>query len=399
MSLENATIHRKFLKSSFEQNNNKFWEVWWRESDGEYLAVYGRVGDTGQQDSRQHVNRGYVEKKIREKTSGAKYPDGVGYVELDLHVPQAAVVAQATQSTPSVVQDARVARLVETIFREANEHIKATIAVTVDALSQSQITAGRLILKEIMGQPANTRKGYVQRYYNTIPTVMDRRPDIDQLVRDFDEQEQEDRLNQLEAALSTYQATQAAPTGTSQYDLLGASLKWLDWRNDVAAQHIARTFESSSSGARVTGIYEVEIPHERKAFDKETFGDHNHALLWHGTKAQNVRHILKTGFKIPDFFSNGWMFGPGIYLADEARKSQNYASARYGDTMMFLCEAKLGDAFLAPDAGSYKQAPHPYHHVFGKAGHTRSWGGTLRMNEFIVYKTSQVTIRYLVTYR
>jgi hypothetical protein len=36
--------------------------------------------------------------------------------------------------------------------------------------------------------------------------------------------------------------------------------------------------------------------------------------------------------------------------------------------------------------------------VWGKAHHTRSWGGTLAHDEFIVYRQEQQTLRYLVTW-
>jgi len=55
--------------------------------------------------------------------------------------------------------------------------------------------------------------------------------------------------------------------------------------------------------------------------------------------------------------------------------------------------------YLAPtDMGAAREAPKRHHSVWGKAHHTKSWGGKLAYDEFIVYRQEQQTLRYLVTW-
>jgi poly [ADP-ribose] polymerase len=67
--------------------------------------------------------------------------------------------------------------------------------------------------------------------------------------------------------------------------------------------------------------------------------------------------------------------------------------------MMFLADVAVGTMYIAPEATTTtRAAPKGYHSVWGKAHHTRSWGGTLAHDEFIVYRQEQQTLRYLVTW-
>ena len=59
----------------------------------------------------------------------------------------------------------------------------------------------------------------------------------------------------------------------------------------------------------------------------------------------------------------------------------------------------VGKMYTAPrDMSATREAPHGYDSVWGKAAHTKSWGGTLIYDEFIVYRQEQQTLRYLVAW-
>ena len=100
------------------------------------------------------------------------------------------------------------------------------------------------------------------------------------------------------------------------------------------------------------------------------------------------------------------MFGPGTYTADAWSKSANYCSnpgSYYaGDggvagrqSFMFGCDVILGHPYLAPGADGFTSPPAGHHSVFGKANHTKSWGGKLLNNEWIIYRKGRIIIRYL----
>jgi hypothetical protein len=174
----------------------------------------------------------------------------------------------------------------------------------------------------------------------------------------------------------------------------------------------------------------------------------NKMLLWHGTRPENVLGILNSGFRIAPSDANrtGAMFGDGVYFADIFNKSFNYTGSSFGRTSffgnggaqqklkepkkyMFLCEVALGKCKKYYQGEDVTSLPNTHHQsVFGvgrlgpePAGNIylpngcvipignlvqtpepklpagQYWG--LQHNEFVVYDTSQVRIRYLLELR
>jgi poly [ADP-ribose] polymerase 2/3/4 len=398
---------RKFQLTNLDGNNNKFWmiEVWPAGAAQVHVrTTYGRVG-TSPQVRDATLRDSELEARIREKLRK-------GYQEVALHRPEVIV---APSNTPARTINPRVSRVVDLIFAEAGEKIASYLSVGVDALGQEQIERGRRLLDLAQRQHADWRMsqsqatfallaGTVQSYYNAVPTQLpgriDRQAVVEQFCADFDEQE--DRLNQLEAAIATYAARQVDPDA-SPYDALGAELTPIpqsDRRYGEIVDYVDRT-SAHGYHVHVRDIFAVSVPGERAAWDRSWRGRHNTALLFHGTAGQNVRHILRSGLICPRTASHGRMFGHGIYFAKRATKSTNYCSTRRAGVpnFLFLAEVALGDAYVAPDAlPTLRSAPSGYDSVHGKAGHTGAWGGKLQYDEFIVYEAAQQTLRYLVTF-
>jgi len=137
-------------------------------------------------------------------------------------------------------------------------------------------------------------------------------------------------------------------------------------------------------------------------------------LLWHGTRSVNVSSILRKGLMLPQKLVgvsiNGALFGPGVYGADDWGKSAGYTSLRGsrwagGDggvsnrqAFMFLMDVVLGVPYLAKQGSGFTSAPKGYHSVFGKGGISRMSFGILQNNEWIVYRTEQQCLRYLIEF-
>ncbi len=409
-------LRRKFQLTEFGDNHNKWWqiEVWDLGGGAVHMrTTWGRVGAAPQSKDKL-CGEAEVQHTIADKKAK-------GYQELDLHAP-AAAATPTPSSTPAVPR--KVEQLLDLIFAEAGRRIASYLAVTVDALSQAQIQRGRDLLEQATGhyglwQHSRSRTDFatlvesVKAYYNTIPTQLPRNlrdPQVmEQVVVSFcqDLSEQETRLNQLEAALATYTAqSPASGQAPSPYDLLGARIEPVAEKDEAYAKIVDFLGRTSRHGygIRVRDVFAAEVPSERKAFEANAFGSHRVLRLTHGTNNANVRHILRehgagSGLRVPRSMTHGWMFGPGIYFANVGSKSANYCHGRAGNLrMMFLADVAVGDMYVAPDAMSVTQAPSGHHSVWGKAGHTGSWGGKLLFDEFIVYRQEQQTIRYLVTW-
>lgn len=151
---------------------------------------------------------------------------------------------------------------------------------------------------------------------------------------------------------------------------------------------------------------------------------HNRKLLWHGSRTTNFAGILSQGLRIapPEAPVTGYMFGKGIYFADMVSKSANYCCTNTRDStgLLLLCEVALGNMYERYSADYIEKLPKDKHSTFGR-GQTQPdpnvvykmedgieipYGpgvpaklkkkSSLLYNEYIVYDTAQVKVRYLI---
>ncbi|MCU0492919.1 MAG: WGR domain-containing protein [Chloroflexaceae bacterium] len=400
------TERRRFQLTNLDGNNNKFYlvETWAMPDDQLFFrATYGRVGANPQIDEKL-TSAAWVERKIREKLAK-------GYVEVTLHRP----TVVATAAVPTLTLEPKLQQLVDYIYAEAGDKIASYLAVGVDALSPDQIDRGRKLLTLAQQQHGDWQQqqsqasfqllaGTVQQYYNAVPTQLPARIERQQVVEDFCKafDEQEDRLNQLEAAIATL-AVQRTNPQVSRYETLGAELALLPQNATAYGEimdYIERTMVHGYK-VQVRDIFTVQVPDERHDYEQNKIGTNNKQLLFHGTAGHNVRHIMRTGLICPRTPSNGRMFGHGIYFANKATKSTNYCSSstRRAPHFLFLAEVAVGRQYVAKDAmPDQRKAPMLHDSVWGKAGHTGAWAGKLQFDEFIIYNNAQQTLKYLVTF-
>ena len=397
---------RTFQLTDLQHNRNKFYVVDTWPLAGEQLvfrATYGRVGTAAQVDTKIATGP-WVERKIREKLAK-------GYQEVRLHQPEVRLTALASAQPI----DPKVQALVNAIYAEAGHNIAAFLAVDVGALSLEQVARGRSLLLQAQQQAhawQHSRSAAdfeqlaatVQHFYNAIPTQLAARIDRTQVVDDFCRTlaEQEDRLKQLEAAVATRNACQGQPH-LSLLDVLGAEVVLLPENDRCYGDIVDAMLRTTVHGyrVRVRDIFTVTVPAERRAFEQNSIGRSQVALLFHGTPNQNIRHILRSGLRCPRVPAHGRMFGDGIYFASMCSKSANYCRVQRRDVphMLLLADVAIGRPFVARIAMTDLQtAPAGYDSVWGRAGHTAAWGSALRYDEHIVYHAAQQTLRYLVTF-
>lgn len=406
-------IRRNLLRSNFHDDTlkfgvkNEFWNVVWDDETLAATVSYGRVGTNG-------ASKGFTwdkyefERRVNDKLRK-------GYSEVTLHVPTAAVVQQvgATREHPKVEE------ITAMIFRAAGENIASYLRVAVDALSKDQLDKARSLLPRIerlKGDQATKVAGSqkqrelldeIQTYFNYVPTtvpnrVLDRYADI---IVPFIPGEQEDRLDQLEAALASHVAQ--ATGGTSQYTALGAQLKWLDPK---LPEYKVFADAYGKRNMRIKDVFLIKSPSNIAAWESEDYGKHVIASLdpasnakelrgitpvFHGTRNPYVRHILRTGIRIPQVsghVANGSRFGFGAYFADDPYRSNSYTQAGHGEPrIMFVSDVAVGTwKELDGDDSRLRSAPAGFHSVRG----VRSWSG---MDEWIIYRASQHRLMAFVT--
>lgn len=371
-------VTRKFQCTFLGGNNNKWWQIELWEAESVTRTTFGRVGETCSKPSIKVGGRKEFNSLIRSKTNPKNKPESL-YTEIELHTP---TVVNADNSAI----DSRIQNRIKRIFDSANESINTTLSGTVDALSLGQIQKGRELLAQVRAaKPKDNIIPVVQGYYNTIPTRLGRSIDqqyvVSQLVRNLDEED--DRLNQLEAAL---QGHQILVNGGNLFDQLGCKLDFIGPEDE---KEIGNIFKRGFKEA-----WKVDIPHASLAFEKEQKGSTHIRLLIHGTKSHYVRHILRQSLILPNHTG---LFGAGIYFADDWNKSNSYLGGN--EKSFFLVDVKLGKMYSTLEEQSWHRMPeHLGDSCFGEAAKQIRgvWAGSLRYNEYIVYKPTQAKIRYLL---
>lgn len=150
--------------------------------------------------------------------------------------------------------------------------------------------------------------------------------------------------------------------------------------------------------------------------ERGLFGKTNTCLLFHGTRSVNVKGILEKSLLMPKQLVgvsiNGAMFGPGIYWADDWKKSAGYTSLSgslysggYGGVpgrhaFMFAADVVLGQPHVAPGPHGYTEPPKGSHCIFGMGrNHTSSRQNSgVENNEWIVFQGDQNRLRYLIEF-
>lgn len=83
-------------------------------------------------------------------------------------------------------------------------------------------------------------------------------------------------------------------------------------------------------------------------------------FLWHGTRATDPKTIIQQeiGLNV-NFARQGGAYGAGIYFADNAAYSQNYAyhEGNRGRMQLLLCCVIVGDSYYAPHSQQFTVPP------------------------------------------
>ncbi|CAD6197649.1 unnamed protein product [Caenorhabditis auriculariae] len=199
--------------------------------------------------------------------------------------------------------------------------------------------------------------------------------------------------------------------------------------HDTAEFAVLKKYLKNSVGSTHVVKYELlDILKLKRHGEEEKFQWQlgNRMLLWHGSLKMNYVGILSQGLRIapPEAPVTGYMFGKGVYFADMFTKSSFYCRTNPGEEgYMLLCEVALGtckeelhsvghSANSIKGFGSVKgvgrESPnrlddhaHPDGYVIplGKAKIDTALNSALLYNEYIVYNTNQIKMRYLVRLR
>lgn len=305
------------------------------------------------------------------------------------------------------------------------------------ALKQEQIDAGYKVLRRIEDCIANKAPNTqlmsaCNEFYTHIPHKF-RRSQRPELIRTDDQVQEKVQLLQaledIRKALVVYNGLMGSQT-VHPYDRFYASLGCKITEVSLANSDrklielaIKNTHGETHKSFKmcVEDVFSVCRPSEEQRFTSKG----NHKMLWHGSMATNFTGILSEGLCIAPAHVpvNGYMFGKGVYFADSASKSANYCRTRTGrakEGVLALCEVSLGEELVLQHAnpsitspprgkhsikGQGRFSPNPTGNVVMSNGATLACGSLVEdkavhsqliYNEYIVYDTKQIKLRFLV---
>ena len=448
--------HAMLNQTNLGQNNNKYFLIQVVKSKhGNYSTWFrwGRVGYPGQNDfspcASLQAAIAKFEKKFNDKTLNSWDDIASGQPFQPFPVKYTLIEAANDEATalltiePDAVEPDEPPPLVETIHEEIQGFVKLICdrraieaelkegfsfdskRMPLGRLSSNTLTQALLVLTEVeasLNGPRSKLALLSSQFYTLIPHDFGFNK-VSQFIIDSVDKLRE-KADLVEALASVEVANRLVikkgeTSLTSLYDRLGVHLQPVLKGSDewgVVEQYQQTTHASTHNNYSCQIVRILKLGH-----DDECNG---RTLLWHGSRLSNWCSILKQGLRIapPEAPATGYMFGKGVYFADCFSKSANYCFVNSrGRGVIALCEVELGESFICVDAdyNAGKKLGTKYHSVLAEGsskpkdvktienGRLKvpvgplikrgdSTRRSLLYNEYIVYDTSRVRMKYLV---
>lgn len=412
--------HRKFIKVSVGDNNNKFYELILHDN-GTLEKKWGRVGTKGQAKTDFSGKAGFD----KETTNRAKKEyRPVDVVDTPRSSAMSDLMTVATKKIPKT-SDAELVDLIEK-WCAANRHqIEAAsgglisvsdtgvVKTALGIVSAQTISDARAILLTIAGARSKQIEK-IEHYLSLIPQDIGRRRGWEEdFVKPEQLAKQQDFLDTLDGSLAM--ATSLAddsdePDAVFKYHLSSGAAA-----TDQIFKKIQAMFSSTknqihtSSNMKLSKV--IPISHTDPS-DDDTWRAHaktysNVKQLWHGTGDHNLISILHRGLFVPPvcggtFTTTGRMFGDGVYFSDQSTKALNYAQGYWSGTRNHVCYMLLADVVMGSElrpttygAAGISQSRNGKYHSINVQGGTCG----VRNNEMIVWNTEQINLAYLCEFR
>ncbi|XP_046842103.1 poly [ADP-ribose] polymerase 2-like [Xenia sp. Carnegie-2017] len=421
---------------------------------------WGRVGYSGQnsltsfdgnlEEAKKAFERKFYEKtknKWEDKESFEKFPGKYNLIIVDYNAEDkdetdAPILCEQKPKVEKIESklDTQLQTLIELIcnVKTMEETVKEmkydTNIAPLGKLTKEQIKAGYSSLKLIdecisKGDLGSTLVEACNEFYTKIPHCFGmRQPPMIKTKEEVKLKVQLlETLGNIEIAMTVLKEELDENPIDSHYKALNCQLSPLD-KTNTDFQMIEKFVQNTHAKTHCHYSLTIEDVFEIHHPTHSNFIDHgNRKLLWHGSRLTNWVGILKQGLRIapPEAPVTGYMFGKGVYFADMCSKSANYCftNRRQNTGILLLSEVSLGKTndLLSADYDAEK-LPEGFHSVKGcgniapdpkedlelatgtvvplgketETGIKNPNGYTLNYNEYIVYNTNQIKMKYLV---
>ncbi|NXH68425.1 PARP4 polymerase, partial [Hydrobates tethys] len=254
--------------------------------------------------------------------------------------------------------------------------------------------AGEVALQEMMMEFYQVIRHKTEIDYKVSKKMLPREQDLCQLIRDI--------LNIHESNISC-----PNPSSLAKYWALRCKIEAVDSRSyeflNVEQQMLKNNYNDCP--VRILQVYRVGRVTETAEF-LSSLG--NIQSLFHASSVRNFMGILSRGLLMPKVVvedhglerTDAGNLGSGIYFSDSVSASIKYSSPSEmdGTWLLVVCDVALGSCLDSYErVYSLNNAPSGYDSVHG-VRKTADISSDFEDDEFVVYKTCQVKIRYVIKF-
>lgn len=386
-------------------NNNKYYHMI-NTGDGNWRAEYGRVGADKSQKKVYPLD--LWDSKYREKL-------GKGYKD----VTELFVEVQGTKKFASISNNS-IAQIVNRLQSYAKGNIQLNYTVSSEQVTQKQIDEAQAYIDAIvpcigLGKRTQTINDLLLSLYTVIPRKMRH---VDDHLLQFSKIEKQDEITLLQSMIDSEQQTldvmrgqvnvnaaqsQQEDDSKSILDAMGIEIK----NTEVKDVELIRRLLGGAAHYYKDSFAVVNRKTQALFDNWLKIAKNRHCELhWHGSKNENWYSIISGGLVIRPSYTNGRMYGNGLYYADRALKSIGYTSldgacwtgGREKTAFLAVYDVHLGNSYRARRREGWMGSLN--YTKLRKLGDYDSFfaekGISLQNNEIIVYNNEQSTIKYLV---
>ncbi|CAM5073290.1 unnamed protein product [Natator depressus] len=303
-----------------------------------------------------------------------------------------------------------ISAFVELIWAEALGHLDHLLLEPVNNISLNDVSKGEGILLQIKnamneGTAAKALKAMMMEFYriirhksgidyNITKKLLSSKQDLCQLIRDM--------LNVCETSMSS-----PNPPSLAKYRALRCKIQAINPKSEEFLNVKQQVLKNNHSDCpvKVLQIFRVGRISETAEF-LSSLG--NVQSLFHASSVRNFVGILSRGLLLPKIVvedhgverTDTGNLGSGIYFSDSISTSIKYSlpSEMDGTRLLAVCNVALGTCLdLYKKDLSLTNAPSGYDSVHG-VRKTANIYSDFEDDEFVVYKTCQVKMRYIVKF-
>lgn len=413
-----------YLRMVTENNNNKFYSMTANPDGSTWTAAWGRI--QGAEDTVISSQTKVYSMYEWDKTYNSKVKKG--YQDVTKYKSIKTLVETKNSKGVSVVSnDKHVADIITALQMAAQQQTAAVYEVKSASVTQEQIDDAQACLDNLSKSldkhfgksnwSINLFNKELLKLFSIIPRKMKNVNDhlitekttFKELTELLDqEQTNVDSMAGQVSQNTAQDNVDEDGDGKADKTLLEAMGLKMELVTDDKEMKMIRD-KAQNHSHRVIRAFKVVNEKTQAAFDKnmKSVNDKKTELLWHGSRNQNWWFIIQQGLKIRPSGAvyTGSMFGDGIYFASESDKSMGYTNSgrwvngnKAGKVYMALYNVHLGKQYVIENSDSSLSAKK----LQDKGGYDSTWGKagrSLYRHEYIIYRSEQSTIQYLIEFK